>query len=178
MVIKKFYSKKTWPLLLPLLLLAAGCKKNSGLFASLNNQLVCKINGSEWKTAENRFSGFYDLNPFVNKRYIVLLYRNDRQTIQFYINPPFRSGEYTLNHNTQLYSISTSPADHGAFTNEYPDFTPDDVYITNAVETGVINFTLMDTINKKIKAEFSFIGKDKRTGKKVTITDGYFEFHQ
>ena len=108
----------------------------------------------------------------------MLLYRNSRQTIQFYINPPFRSGEYTLNYNTQLYSVSTSPADHGAFTNEYPDLTPDDVYITNPVETGVINFILMDTIHKKIKAKFSFTGKDKRTGKKVTITDGYFEFHQ
>lgn len=178
MVIKEIYLKETWRLLLPLLCLPVGCKKDTDPFASLNNQLVCKINGSEWRSAENRFSGFYDLNPIANKRHIYLLYRNSRQTIQFYINPPFRSGEYTLIYNTQIYPVPTSPLDHGAFTNEYPDFTPDDIYITNPGETGVLNFILMDTINKKIKAKFSFTAKDKRTDKKVAITDGYLEFNQ
>jgi hypothetical protein len=36
----------------------------------------------------------------------------------------------------------------------------------------------MDSVDKKVKAAFSFTGKDNRTGKKVTVTEGYLEHHQ
>ncbi len=179
-MIKKLFIPKTWLLLLVISVLSARCKKDniSDPFGGLNNQLVCKINGSEWKSNENRYSGFYDLNPYSNLRYLYLTYRNGNQVIQLFINSPYQTGKIILNQNTNIYPNITNPKNYAAFINEYPDLTPDDLYVTNAIDVGEINFITMDTNNKKIKAKFSFTGKDNRTGKKITITDGYFEYHQ
>jgi hypothetical protein len=41
-----------------------------------------------------------------------------------------------------------------------------------------MNILTIDTIQKAIKASFSFSGKDSRTGKKTSVTDGRLEYHQ
>jgi hypothetical protein len=87
-------------------------------------------------------------------------------------------GIIPLNQNTSDYPNSLSPKDYAAFINEYSNSTPAEEYITNASDVGTMNINLLDSINKKIKASFSFTGKDQLTGKKVTVTDGYFDYHQ
>lgn len=174
---KKPFIPKTWLLLLVIPIFCARCKKDNiqSSFAGLNNQLVCKINGSEWRLNENRYSGFY-VNPFANRKYIYLVYSNGNQAIRFHINPPYRPGIIYLDHVT--HPASTFPEDYASFLNTYGDLTPDEFYVTNASDTGEIDFITMDTINKKIKAKFFFTGKDSRSGKKISVTDGYLEYHQ
>jgi|GEM_PF-2404965 len=173
--------KKSWILLLALPILAARCKKDDisqDPFSWLNNQLICKINGIEWKSNNNRYSGFYDHNPLLNKRYIYLTYENGQQSVELFINPPYNQTIYDLNKTTLDYPTTDDPENYIAFTKEYPDLTPRELYITNTIDVGKIEFVLLDSINKIIKAKFSFTGKDNRTGKKVTVTEGYFEYHQ
>jgi hypothetical protein len=175
-IIKNISVPKGSMILPVIIILAIGCKKEiPDPFARFNNQLVCKINGGEWRLNENRYSGFY-VNPFANRKYIYLVYSNGNQAIRFHINPPYRPGKIYLNHDT--HPASTFPEDYASFLNTYGDLAPDEFYVTNASDTGEIDFITMDTINKKIKAKFFFTGKDSRSGKKIAVTDGYLECHQ
>lgn len=176
-IIKNIYVPEKWVTLLMITIVAVGCKKEiPDPFAHFNNQLACKINGGEWKFNDNRYSGFYDLNPFANRKYLYLVYSNGNQAIRFHINPPYRPGKIYLNHDT--HPASAFPEDYASFFNTYNDLTPDEYYVTNAFDTGEIDFITMDTINKKIKAKFFFTGKDSRSGRKISVTDGYLEYHQ
>jgi len=161
------------------MLIGATCKKEAAPpqdpFATLNNQLVCNIDGNKWSSAEV-FGGLFFVPP--DRKYLFLDCKNGYQRVEVFINPPFTQGVYILNKNTLDYPITIYPENYMEFLNYYPDLTPEDKYITNAIETGTLEFLNFDTINFKFRAKFSFTGKDQRTGKKVTVTDGYFDYHQ
>ena len=162
-----------------LLFTASSCKKTNfpppDPFATLDNSLVCKINGSEWKSNEKGGGFFREYNGY---EYIRLAFANGRQKVEFYIKPPYDKPFYIFNQTTSTYPNTIYPLDYIYFFVGYPDLTPSEEYVTNAVDTGRVDIVLMDPINNKIKGKFFFTGKDNRTGLKRTITEGYFEYHQ
>jgi hypothetical protein len=167
-------------LLITSLIMSSGCKKDkepTDPFATLSNQLVCKIDGNEWKS--NAVLGaYYDNTQNFGGKYVSLFFMNGTQGIDFIINSPYKIGQLLFNQNTTSYPNTLSPKDYAAFINAYSNLTPEEEYITNNIDNGKINLLILDTINKLVKATFSFTGKDNRTGKKVTVTDGYLEYHQ
>jgi hypothetical protein len=98
--------------------------------------------------------------------------------MQIFINPPYNKTPYILNQTTLDYPTWGNPKSHIVFKQFFADLTPEEFYITNNVANGAIDFIQLDSILKIAKGKFSFTGKDQRTGKKLTITDGYFEYHQ
>jgi hypothetical protein len=170
----------TKPLLfvgLSCVLMAASCKKTNfpppDPFATLSNSLVCKINGSEWRSNE-RGGGFFLISG-TGHEYIRLSFANGRQKIDFFINPPYDKPFYIFNQTTNTYPNTIYPNDYISFFKGYPDLTPSEEYVTNAVDTGRVDIVLMDPVSNKIKGKFFFTGKDNRTGNK---TEGYFDYHQ
>lgn len=162
------------------LLLSVSCKKTDfpppDPFATLDNQLVCKINGVEWKS--NRRGGGFFYSPTTGRENIRLGYANGWEEITIYINTPYDKSFYLFNKTTQTYPNAVYPEDYLAFFKGYPDLTPSEEYVTNTVDTGRVDIVLMDAVNNKIKGKFFFTGKDNRTGLKKTVTEGYFEYHQ
>jgi hypothetical protein len=162
------------------LVMSSGCKKDkepTDPSASLSNQLVCKIDRVEWKSNEV-IVRLYDNTGNGGGKYFFLFFINGTQSVQFIINSPFKTGNLFFNQNTTLYPNTLSPKDYAAFVNAYSNLTPEQDYITNTTETGNMNILTIDTIQKAIKASFSFSGKDSRTGKKTSVTDGRLEYHQ
>jgi hypothetical protein len=161
--------------------MAPACKKDTqppiDPFDGLSNQLICKIDGREWKSNEV-LGGFYDNTGAQLGNFISLLFVNGTQAFDFIINSPYKTGTVLFNQNTSSYPNSSTPKDYGSFIHAYSNLTPEEEYITNSNDTGSINFLVMDSVDKKVKAAFSFTGKDNRTGKKVTVTEGYLEHHQ
>ncbi len=49
------------------------------------------------------------------------------------------------------------------------------IYQTNNTNTGTVNITRCDTVNKIYSGTFSFQGIDENTGKTVQVTDGRFD---
>jgi hypothetical protein len=168
-------------LLIASLTMSLGCKKDkqspADPFASLSNQLVCKVNGSEWKSNYVRVSFYNSISPQIGK-YIFLYFENGTQVVDFIINSPYKTGTVLFNQNTASYPNTLSPKDYAVFLKGYSNLTPEEEYITNSNDTGSINFIVMDSVQKRVKATFSFTGKDNRTGKKVSVTEGYLEYHQ
>jgi hypothetical protein len=163
------------------LLVLSSCKKTKTLppgdpFASLNNQLVCKINGSEWRSNERRGGFFY--TPTTGRRDIRIVYTNGWDEITIYINSPYNKPFYIFNKATQTYPNANYPEDYLAFFKGYPDLTPSEEYVTNTVDTGRVDIVLLDSFSNYIKGKFFFTGKDSRTGKKITVTDGYFHYYR
>lgn len=112
------------------------------------------------------------------KRYLKLSYKSTHESVDFYINPPYDKTFYVFNQSTNISPFIVDPKDYSAFIKTYPDLTPREYYITNTIDTGRIDFIEFDTSAKKIKARLSFTGKETRTGNKITVTDGYFEYHR
>jgi hypothetical protein len=163
------------------LLVLSSCKKTKtpppgDPFASLNNQLVCKINGSEWRSNE-RWGGFFYLT-ISGKENIRLVYANGRDDITIYINKPYNKSFYIFNNATQTYPNIVYPKDYLAFDRGFPDLTPPENYVTNTIDTGRVDIVLLDSFSNYIKGKFFFTGKDSRTGKKITVTDGYFHYYR
>lgn len=146
--------------------------------STLDNQLICKIDGKEWKSNEVLYSGFYDYNPSLNRRYLYLHFVNGRQNIDIFINPPYNQNTYNLDKNTIDYPTTSFPENYLSFEQYYAYLTPEEIYITSSSNTGRIDFTFLDSTKQSIKGKFSFIGKDKHTGKTVSVSDGYFDFHE
>jgi hypothetical protein len=129
------------------------------------------VNGGQMKGG----GVFQEFNGY---RYIRLAFRNGFQEIQFYLNTPYNTQYYNLNTTTGYYPNNLYPADYALFSQSYPTITPpEENYVTNNIDTGRIDFIQFDSTSQRIKAKFSFTGKDYRTGLKKTITEGYFEYH-
>ena len=104
-------------------------------------------------------------------------FANGRQKIDLFINPPYDKSYYVFNQNTSTYPNTIYPLDYISFFKGYPDLTPSEEYVTNAVDTGRVDIVLMDPVSNKIKGKFFFTAINKATGKKISITDGYFDYH-
>jgi len=176
---KKFFNSNYLKLLLVgFTFLAAKCNKETDDFPKpeeLSNQLICKINGVKWKS--NEVSGGFFLISGTGHEYIRLVFANGREDITFFLNPPYTKPYYVFNKTTISYPNNIYPEDYVAFFRSYPDLTPEEEYITNSADTGSLDFISLDTTRSIIKARFTFTGRDRRTGKKLTITDGYFDYH-
>jgi hypothetical protein len=121
--------------------------------------------------------GFFQISGS-GKRYIRLAFGNGRQKIEFYINPPYNKPYYIFNETTQTYPNTIYPKDYIYFFVGYPDLTPLENYVTNTIDTGRVDIVLLDSLSNYIKGKFFFTGKDSRTGKKITVTDGYFHYYR
>lgn len=179
---KKLLTNSLRVLLICLSFLTLRCNKKSEVPATdpstLRNQLVCKVNGNEWKSTEVLYSGFYDYSPAFNRRYLFLHYVGGGQDINIFINPPYNKGTYILNKNTLNYPATSYPENYVSFEQYHPDMTPENICMTGSISTGKIEFTVLDSTQQVVKGKLSFTGRDKQTGKVVSITEGYFDFHQ
>lgn len=179
---KQLFNSCSGCLLIALSFLTAGCNKGKVQSATdsstLSNQLVCKIDGTEWKSTQVLYSGFYDYSPSFNRRYLYLHYVNGRQEIDIFINPPYNQASYIIDKNTLIYPATSYPENYLSFKKYRNDLTPEAICITGNSSTGRIDFTVLDSTKHIVKGKFSFTGKDKTTGKVASITDGYFDFNQ
>lgn len=179
---RQFFTNCSRSLLIALSFLTAKCNKGkiqpTENPSTVSNQLVCKIDGIEWSSRQVLYSGFYDYSPTFKRRYLYLHFVNGRQEINIFINPPFNKGSYIIDKNTQPYPNTSYPENYLSLERYRDDLTPEALCITGNSSTGRIDFTLLDSVNHIAKGKFSFTGKDKGTGKVVTITDGHFDFHQ
>jgi len=169
----------TKPLLfvaLSCVLMAASCNKpdfpSPDPFLTLDNQMVCKINGVEWKSTE-KGGGFY--RQYNGHEYIYLGFGSGWQSINIFINQPYDKPFYIF--NTSTHPGNVYPKDYISFRRWYPGLTPGELYVTNETDTGRVDIVLMDRELMRIKGKFFFTGKDMDTGEKIIITEGYFDFH-
>ena len=142
------------------------------------NQLVCKIDGTEWKSSQVLYSGFFDYSPTFSRRYLYLHYVNGRQEINIFINPPYNKSSYIIDKNTLNYPATSYPENYLSLEKYYDDLTLEKMCITGNSDKGRIDFAVLDTVKHIVKGKFFFNGKDKRTGKEISVTDGYFDFHE
>ncbi|MBI5858771.1 MAG: hypothetical protein HZB42_14160 [Sphingobacteriales bacterium] len=172
-------SKSLSLLILVCLLMAASCKKNDfpppDPFATLDNRLVFKINGYEWQSTESG-GGFY--KEYNGHEFIYIGFGSGWESINFFINPPYDKSYYIFNKNTSTYGCNLYPQDYISFSRWYPGFTPSETYVTNSVDTGRVDIVLLDTCANRIKGKFFFTGTDINTGKKITVTEGYFDYRR
>lgn len=178
---KQLFSHCSKTLLIALSLLTANCNKakiQSADASTISNQLVCKIDGVEWKSTQALYSGFFDYGPTFSRRYLYLHYVSGRQEINIFINPPYNQASFMADKNTIPYPATTYPANYLSLEKYNDDMTPENICITGKGSSGRIDFTVIDSTKHIVKGKFSFKGKDERTGKMVSVTDGYFDFHQ
>ena len=181
-LMKKLLSNSPKLLLIAISFLTANCNKGKPQSSSdpstLSNQLTCKIDGIEWKSTQALYSGFFDYSPTFNRRYLYLHYVGGRQEINIFINPPYNKTSFNADKNTGLYSTTIYPENYLSLEKYNDNMTPEEICITGKGNAGKIDITLIDSVKHIVKGKFSFKGKDERTGKMVSVTDGYFEFHQ
>lgn len=161
--------------------LAMACNKGklqSPDVSTMHNQLVCKIDGVEWKSAQVLYSGFYDYSPTFKRRYLYLHFVNGRQELNIFINPPYNKSSYIIGKNTLTYPATGYPENYLSVEKYHDDLTTESICITDNSSKGRIDFTTLDSTKHIARGKFSFTGKDERTGKTVLVTDGYFDFQQ
>jgi hypothetical protein len=179
---KKLFNTCTGTLLIALSFFTANCNKEKVQPTSdpstLNNQLVCKVDGKEWKSTQVLYSGFYDYSPSFNRRYLYLHFVNGRQEINIFLNPPYNKASYTIDKNTTTYPTANYPENYLSLEKYYDNLTPEKICITGNSSIGKIEFTELDSVKHIVKGKFSFTGEDKRTGNAAVVTEGYFDFHE
>jgi hypothetical protein len=77
-----------------------------------------------------------------------------------------------------FYPATSYPENYLSLEKYHDNLAPENICITGNACVGRIDFTVLDSTKQIAKGKFSFTGKDKGTGKTVSITDGSFEFHQ
>lgn len=131
------------------------------------NTFGCKINGKNW--VPHGTGGFGGSDPtsggfFQNTHTIFITAYNGRESIEFYLENVFNSGEYSLSgNNGGSYYI------RGDNTS-----IPDISYITDSQHTGKVEIVNYDTTNKIVSGTFQFTAVNKE-GETVRITEGRFD---
>ena len=104
------------------------------------------------------------------------LTRNNRTGIRIYVRNVVKPGRYSLSFDTSDDTAYTSTQNFGLYyingrTIDDPNYN----YITTSKYVGYVNFTIADTLTKKIAGTFEFEGIDSPSSKNIKITDGRFD---
>ena len=153
------------------------------------NTAGCLIDGQAWTPSPGGSGapgsrpmggGYIGVSINVPKNSVWLrMYKNNRTSMQFYVQSVNKPGRYPLSFDTSddvggssdsknfgLYAVD------GAYIND-----PSYAYITTAVKTGYVNFTLTDTLTGSLAGTFEFDAIDAQSGKTIKITDGRFDIN-
>ena len=154
------------------------------------NTAGCLIDGQAWTPSPGGSGapgsrpmggGYFSALLNVPKHSVWLrMYKNNRTSMQFYVQSVNKPGRYPLSFDTSD-DVGGSPdsksfgfyAVDGAYVND-PSYS----YITTSVKTGYVNFTVADTTNWLLAGTFEFDAIDAQSGKTVKITNGRFDINQ
>jgi hypothetical protein len=170
--------KKIFLVILSVLLISSGCKKEKPETVTVNGiTFGCKVNGKQF--IPDKWD--YGLNfPPIRVYFLArsnnaldLLLQADKQNeyIQIFLNRPLYQGRHDLKFYTMSFPIYDPPKDNGVFAIEYPH----QEFITNENIGGYVDLIEIDTVHMKVYGEFEFTGTDRFTGKQVKVTDGVFK---
>jgi hypothetical protein len=155
------------------------------------NTFGCLIDGQPW--IPNSSGGFMG-SPAINGGYLgepiftpldpqgrdkhrvqLRLYKKDGSSMQLYLEKVEKSGRYALNFDTEINPNLVYPRSYGYYSIRNATPATSSSYITTSQYTGWVNFTVADTISKKIAGTFEFDAIDRNSGKIIKITQGRFD---
>jgi hypothetical protein len=144
------------------------------------NTAGCYVDGKLWYARKESYS-FNDLQKIDggftgrgNDKYY-WMWMTDRvkgTVITIYIDGDPESGK--------VYQCNTTTNPRPAYL-EYINYCsyngPEGHFMTNENATGTVTFSRVDTVQGICAGIFQFSGIDKRTGKKITVTEGRFDYN-
>jgi hypothetical protein len=171
-----FFKKRFLLVLLVLPFLASRCKKEeppqSELVTANGLTLGCRLDGIPF--ISNSVPPIHiDLwySPVGRYHYLIANGNKQNEYVEIYLNPPLTIGRRELKFATRAYPIYANPKDYGL----YQKLSPNKEYITNDMLGGYVDIISVDTVTLKIEGRFEFVGTERITGEKITITNGYFK---
>ncbi len=148
----------------------------------LSNTTVGFDNGGNIVTSNNPVSYSYGSYSLTYKNNVLVIYAS---------YDPVESIDGTYSVNIKLYTKSTgkyilSNKDSGIYSYDEPRYNYYVNYYTDSLHTGIVNLTLLDTINHVASGTFSFVAESKFgivNGNDTipnietdTVTNGYFNY--
>jgi hypothetical protein len=144
------------------------------------NTAGCYVDGKLWLARTEPYS-FNDLQKIDggfcrlgddNYYWMWMTDRINGTVITIYLGNDPETGK-TYNCNT-----STNPrVAYCEFINYCSYSGPEGHFMTNENATGTVTFSRVDTVKGICAGTFQFSGIDKRTGKRITITEGRFDYN-
>ena len=145
------------------------------------NTAGCYVDGKLWMAREESYN-FNDLNAIEGgvwnldgDRYywMWMTDRINKTSITIYLNGRPKVGKvYECNTST-----NPTPA-YCEFINYCSYSGPEGHFMTNENATGTVILTRVDSVKTIYSGTYQFTGLDKRTGKRITITEGRFDYKQ
>lgn len=177
-----FFKARLLLVLLLLPFLASRCKKEEipkSELVTVNGQTFgCRVNGvpfisDKWDYGNNIPPVHVEIwySPVGRYRYLIANGDKQNEYVEIYLNPPLTIGRRELKFKTRPYPIEIVQKDYGL----YQKLSPNKEYITNDTLGGYVDIISVDTITLKIEGRFEFVGTERTTGEKITITNGYFK---
>ena len=165
-------------LLLWLPMLAA-CKKNElnalpPATQEGRNTFGCLVNGKAWVPKKGGLftdppveGAFYRVDRQLNLW--VQATNTDGSRLDFWVENPLVTGEYSLQHTTGIYPTVYLPRSYGLY------YQSGASYMTTSQYVGKVVITRTDTIRGIISGTFEFTGHSAKTGQTISITEGRFD---
>ena len=145
------------------------------------NTAGCYLDGKLWMAREESYN-FNDLKSIEGGQwqtgtdYYYWMWMTDRvngTTVTIFIDSiPIVGKTYECNTST-----NPTPA-YLEFINYCSYSGPEGHFMTNENATGTVIFTRADSVKTIYSGTYQFTGLDKRTGKRITITQGRFDYKQ
>ena len=170
-------------LLVALLLLAMGCKKNeiNALPPATQtgaNTFGCLVDGKAWvpdggglfvgiKPVEGGYQANY-IDSLRNNIWIRSV-RNDDSGLDIYLRNVSKTGVYQLNKTTQVTPTILVPLNYAYYRDAKYN------YMTNSNYTGTVTITKADTVGKTVAGLFNFTAQDYASKRTITIIEGRFD---
>jgi hypothetical protein len=145
------------------------------------NTAGCYLDGKLWmaKDGSYNFSNLQKIDGGLNGLSRKLFFwmwmtdRTNKSSITIYLDGMPKVGKvYECNTST-----NPTPA-YCEFINYCEYSGPEGYFMTNEDATGTITFTKADSNSYIYSGTYQFTGLDKRTGKRITITQGRFDYKQ
>ncbi len=144
------------------------------------NTAGCYVDGKLWLARKESYS-FNDLQKIdggvweLGGRLYYWMWMTDRidnRSITIYLDEMPQKGK------TYTCKTSTNPTPAYCEFINYCEYSgPEGYFMTNENATGTVTFTKADSLTGIFSGIFNFIGKDKRTGKTITVTEGRFDYN-
>jgi hypothetical protein len=170
-------------LVLASLVLSASCKKNKieekKETVTINGQTFgCRVDGEpfiadKWDYGLNipPIAIDWHVRPFLAGQDLTIRAYKENLSVELWLNHPLTAGRRYLNFTTLPYPIVYPPKDYGLYQVDNPNGT----YITNASIGGFVDLIEVDSVSGTAYGKFEFTGTDRRTGKQIKVTNGYFK---
>jgi hypothetical protein len=167
------------------LLLTACQKQPVPAPASGSNTLECHIDGRYFvpyiAAKDQPFSGppIKPLKTGYNRKAHTLFISGQTTTesIEFYADVTQGTGTYQLGYSAGSYPYTLTPSNYGGYELVQQPAGGNLIvhwYTTNALHTGSVSITSLDTVARFANGTFAYTAQDAVTGQLTRITDGQF----